>query len=173
MDTTVGDENRIPEKNMAVEGVTEGFFHWKPHGGDEGTSYITLLTGFTDRVWKERNDQIFNRRQGQLPVAGILNLSYREIDAYPPKMATEDMIAISRKAKHTVELWINTWGSRVGRRDPGKSPQQIVHRPEQASVSGESEDVNAGEDDDTLASMEPSLNVESPSSSTSSLADSE
>ncbi|KAL3686887.1 hypothetical protein R1sor_013196 [Riccia sorocarpa] len=99
------------------------------------TSYIALLTSFADKVWKERNDRLFNQKIGQLPVGGILKNTYREIDAFPINSCSAATLQVTRTAKQTLEQWIHTWTNWKGR-EARQRPSFDNDRPDSTRSAG-------------------------------------
>ncbi|KAL3698064.1 hypothetical protein R1sor_012140 [Riccia sorocarpa] len=75
---------------------------------------INLLTNFLDTTWKERNRRIFDRQRTQLPVAAILTLTNRDLEAFPTTRHSAEVLTIFRNAKEKVKGWTLNWDAHRG-----------------------------------------------------------
>ncbi|KAL3693038.1 hypothetical protein R1sor_006689 [Riccia sorocarpa] len=178
VEATMGDENIIPilmdrkaglRALAAIPPQCYTLLAWIDAALSEAnrdTSYIALLTNFVDKVWRERNDRLFNSKIRQ---DGILRNTYREVDAFPTKSCSEATLQTTRTAKQTLERWINTWKT-WNRGASMHRPSSFIDRPDppgEHSPGGSSAE-GSNEDDSEVGSPTTSSASATTAGSTSS-----
>ncbi|KAL3698385.1 hypothetical protein R1sor_012461 [Riccia sorocarpa] len=115
---------------------------------NRNTAHLNLLTNFTDAIWRERNQRVFQRQDSRLPLSELLNRTYRDIDAYPGPRTNDKTLEMLLHAKSTVERWKLTWERRGaedmenenGRRRNNENPTTSLGTNTEEDISTESTD---------------------------------
>ncbi|KAL3680197.1 hypothetical protein R1sor_023153 [Riccia sorocarpa] len=117
------DRRRAGLKRLGIiPGTCNSIMEWFDfalEAGKRDPSYLTVLIGYIEAVWKERNERIFRGKRTRIPIAGLLKNSLVEIEAYPTKLCAANTLRCLRKAKDTVVGWSDTWAGWIRRTAPG------------------------------------------------------